>query len=74
MFYARMRFILFFKDYVQTSPRSYTSFAQQLGVCRATINHIMAGRRKPSLKLCRRIVVMAQGQVTADELLHEFGE
>lgn len=64
---------MYFKDYVKQTGRSYESIANQLGVCRATINHIVAGRRRPSLKLCRRIVLIARGAVTADELLDEFG-
>ena len=64
---------MLFSQYIAQSPRSYESIAAQLGVCRSTINHIMVGRRKPSLRLCRRIVQMSQGRVTADELLYEFG-
>lgn len=64
---------MLFTEFVAQSPRSYESIAHQLGVSRSTINHIMTGRRKPSLKLCRRIVQISQGRVTSDELLYEFG-
>jgi DNA-binding XRE family transcriptional regulator len=62
-----------FKDFISRTDRTHDQIAQQLGCSRATITSIAIGRRKPSLSLCRRILIVSGGQVTADELISEFG-
>ena len=61
-----------FKDFISRTSRTHDQLAQQLGCSRATITSIAIGRRKPSLSLCRRILIASGGQVTADELIAEF--
>ena len=63
-----MRFV----DYILRSERTHKDLARQLGVSRSMITQIVAGTKRPSLQLCRRVLIATQGQVTADDLIDEF--
>jgi DNA-binding XRE family transcriptional regulator len=63
-----------FKTYIDRCGRSQADLAQQLGVTKSYISYISSGKRKPSWSLARRILLIAQGQITADELVAEFGD
>tara|TARA_R110000744_G_scaffold19114_2_gene50681 strand:+ start:196 stop:396 length:201 start_codon:yes stop_codon:yes gene_type:complete len=62
-----------FKDYIVQSEHTHDQLALMIGCARVTITQISQGKRRPSLSLCRRILLVAKGQVTADDLIAEFG-
>ena len=62
-----------FKQFISRTERTHGQLAQRLGCSRSTITAIAMGRRKPSLSLCRRILIVSEGQITADDLIAEFG-
>ena len=63
-----------FVEYILRSGRTHDDLARQLGVSRSMVTQIVAGRKRPSLQLCRRVLIATRGQVTADDLIAEFGD
>ena len=44
------------KQIIQETNSAPSAFADQIGVPRSTISHILSGRNKPSLELCQKIL------------------
>ncbi len=46
--------------------------ARRLGVSRSYVTQLAQGKRTPSLKVVRNILLIANGSLTAEDLLLEF--
>ncbi len=66
--------IMNFTNYIKTCGATHNDLAQQLGVSRSYVTMLANGQKRPSWRVARRILVIAQGQVTADDLVAEYGE
>ena len=62
-----------FTDFIKTCGATHNDLAQQLGVSRSYVTMLANGQKRPSWRVARRILVIAQGQVTADDLVAEYG-
>jgi|8_EtaG_2_1085327.scaffolds.fasta_scaffold03317_2 DNA-binding XRE family transcriptional regulator len=61
-----------FSHFIKTCGATHNDLAQQLGVSRSYITMLANGQKRPSWQVARRILVIAQGQVTADDLVAEY--
>ncbi len=62
-----------FTVFIKTCGATHNDLAQQLGVSRSYVTMLANGQKRPSWQVARRILVIAQGQVTADDLVAEYG-
>ena len=65
--------VMHFTDYIKGCGRTHNDLATQLGVSRSYVTMLANGQKRPSWQVARRILVIAQGQVTADDLVAEYG-
>ena len=56
------------KYIMKINQHSATSFADEIGVQRSSISHILSGRNKPSLELVQKILI-AYPKISADWLI-----
>jgi DNA-binding XRE family transcriptional regulator len=61
-----------FTQFIHSCGRTHNDLAQQLGVSRSYVTMLANGQKRPSWQVARRILVIAQGQVTADDLIAEY--
>ena len=64
---------MYFTDFIKGCGRTHGDLAAQLGVSRSYVTMLSNGQKRPSWQVARRILVIAQGQVTADDLVAEYG-
>lgn len=61
-----------FSDWVASTHLSHEAIAKRLGVSRAYVTQLCHKKRKPSLQIIRRILIAADGTLTAEGLIFEF--
>lgn len=61
------------RTFIARSGRTHAELAHQLGVSRSYVTMLSHGTKRPGWCIARRILLMAQGQITADEMVAEFG-
>jgi transcriptional regulator with XRE-family HTH domain len=59
--------------FIARSGRTHAELAHQLGVTRSYVTMLANGTKRPGWCVARRILLIAQGQITADEMVNEFG-
>jgi transcriptional regulator with XRE-family HTH domain len=61
-----------FRNWIQQSGMTQEVIARRLGVSRSYVTQLAQGKRTPSLKVVRNILLIANGSLTAEDLLLEF--
>lgn len=61
-----------FANWVARSGQSHEVIAKRIGVSRAYITQLAGGKKKPSIEIIRRILIVADGALTAEGLIFEF--
>ena len=61
------------RTFIARSGRTHAELAHQLGVTRSYVTKMANGTKRPGWCVARRILLIAQGQITADEMVNEFG-
>jgi len=56
-------------EYLFRKKISKKDFADQLGISRGHLQHILSGSKNPSIKLARQIEEITKGKVTKEEIL-----
>ncbi len=56
-------------EYLFKTKTTKTAFAQQLGISRGYLQHILSGIKTPSVKLAKKIEEMTEGKVSKEEVL-----
>lgn len=57
-------------EYLKKSNLTQKEFSIRVGVTDAHINHILQGKKNPSIHLVQRIVKETDGQVTIEDLFN----
>ena len=61
-----------FQNWVAQSGKTQEAIAKQLGVSRGYVSLLAAHKKTPSLQMVGRILLIANGSLTAEDLLYEF--
>tara|TARA_R110002020_G_scaffold472101_1_gene699756 strand:+ start:373 stop:573 length:201 start_codon:yes stop_codon:yes gene_type:complete len=61
-----------FRNWIKQSGMTQEVIARRLGVSRSYVTQLAQGKRTPSLKVVRNILLIANGSLTAEDLLLEF--
>jgi transcriptional regulator with XRE-family HTH domain len=61
-----------FSNWIKQSGMTQEVIARRLGVSRSYVTQLAQGKRTPSLKVVRNILLIANGSLTAEDLLLEF--
>ena len=61
-----------FSNWIKQSGLTQEVIARRLGVSRSYVTQLAQGKRTPSLKVVRNILLIANGSLTAEDLLLEF--
>lgn len=61
-----------FSNWVKQSGMTQEVIARRLGVSRSYVTQLAQGKRTPSLQVVRSILLIANGSLTAEDLLLEF--
>jgi transcriptional regulator with XRE-family HTH domain len=70
--YHKAVFMVTFKQWAKQSGESHEGIAKMLGVSRPHITQIIAGKKRPSLKLIQQIILASNGKLKAEQLVNEF--
>lgn len=62
-------FLMKLDEYLFRNKLSRTDFAEQLGISRGHLQHILNGSRRPSVPLAKKIQEITEGKVTKEEAL-----
>lgn len=62
------------KDYLKMKHANQAEFAKQLGITQGHLNHIITGKRKPSVKLSKVISIATNNNVSKHELRPDIWE
>tara|TARA_R100001594_G_scaffold136802_1_gene179392 strand:- start:56 stop:256 length:201 start_codon:yes stop_codon:yes gene_type:complete len=61
-----------FQNWVAQSDMTQAVIAKRLGVSRAYVNQLAKHKKTPSLQIVRNILLIANGSLTAEDLILEF--
>jgi len=56
-------------EHLFKTKQSKTNFAQNLGISRGHLQHILNGSRRPSVRLAKKIEKITEGKVPKEEML-----
>tara|TARA_R100001594_G_scaffold19178_2_gene37402 strand:+ start:355 stop:567 length:213 start_codon:yes stop_codon:yes gene_type:complete len=62
-----------FANWIRSEKLTHEKAARLLQVSRPFISQILAGKKKPSLKLIKKIVAVSDGKVTAHAMINDYG-
>ncbi len=64
-----------FREWMQREGRTHSNVATRLGISRPHVSQLVAvpPKRSPSARIMRRILIIAEGEITADDLVLEYG-
>jgi len=64
-----------FREWAAKEGRTHGAVANRLGISRSHVSQLLAlpPKRTPSAKIMCRILMIAEGEITADELIREYG-
>ena len=63
-----------FSNWVASTGMSHEAIAKRIGVSRAYVTQLCGGKKRPSVEIIRRILIAADGALTAEGLILEFTE
>ena len=61
-----------FAHYVAASGQSHEQVARRMGCSRAYISLLVHGQKTPSLEMLRRMLLISNGTLKAEDLILEF--
>ena len=61
-----------FKQWVAVSGQSHEQIAKRIGCSRAYVSYLLSYKRAPSLEMIRRMLLIANGSLNAEDLIVEF--
>lgn len=70
--FRKSRGMVTFRNWIKQSGMTQEVIARRLGVSRSYVTQLAQGKRTPSLKVVRNILLIANGSLTAEDLLLEF--
>jgi len=61
-----------FKHWVAVSGQSHEQVAKRIGCSRAHVSQLLSYKRSPSLEMLRRMLLIGNGTLNAEDLIVEF--
>jgi len=61
-----------FSNWVAKSGQSHEQVARRMGCSRAYVSYLIHGQKTPSLEMLRRMLLVSNGSLKAEDLILEF--